>query len=143
MSTSKTEHLQLHRWALDDYVQTEEINENFTKLDESVAAAVGAAAEGLRVVSGTYVGTGTNGSNGPCVLTFAERPLFVLILGNFATTISGAADEGNWSPVSGSTGTAGPFTWLGNILQWNHSSSANYQMNTAGVTYHYLAFYRK
>ena len=38
MSTKKTQNYQLHQWeATDDFLRTE-FNENFTKLDEAVAA---------------------------------------------------------------------------------------------------------
>ena len=72
MSTKKTQNYQLHQWeATDDFLRAE-FNENFTKLDEAVAAEVAAragAVNGLNtalgkkteVVTGTYTGDGAKG----------------------------------------------------------------------------------
>lgn len=47
MSTSKTEHLQLHQWQSTDEFRREEFNENFAKLDAGVRAAEAAASAAL------------------------------------------------------------------------------------------------
>ena len=72
MSTRKTQNYQLHQWeATDDFLRAE-FNENFTKLDEAVAAEVAAratAVNGLNtalgeepeVFGGSSTGVGAKG----------------------------------------------------------------------------------
>lgn len=87
MSTRKTQNYQLHQWeATDDFLRTE-FNENFTKLDEAVAAEVAARASAVNglntalgkkpeVVTGSYTGDGTKGRT--ISLGFQPKAVFVI-----------------------------------------------------------------
>lgn len=106
---------------------------------------------GVRMATGSYVGTGTYGSNNPNNLIFDFEPKLVIVLGN--TDITGA-------PVNAIFVRDCPFarvicvatnilasniriTWDKNSVSWYNSINAIYQLNSSdygGIPYHYIAF---
>ena len=76
---------------------------------------------------GTYVGTGTYGSDNPNTLTFTDDPQVVTIYGGGQTLVISSTDTSSPAYISGKTAT------------WYSTTSAADQMNSDGVTYSYVA----
>ena len=139
MSTSKTEHLNLHAWAKNDQVLMEEFNENFQKLDQEVGGCA-------RAYTGTYTGTGTYGSGNLNSITFPFEPKFV-----FITSQNGELYQAMIA-IRGMTGAyvyqsvlnsdyyyRAAITWSGNTMKWYSTQSAYYQLNYSNLKYFYFA----
>ena len=104
---------------------------------------------GVKIATGSYVGTGLVGSANPNVLTFDFEPILVVFCGQGmnGARCDGVLVKGNYSRfytgggASGSIGF-GPLTvsFNGNSVSWYTSETAgNYQANVKGETYHYIA----
>lgn len=95
------------------------------------------AREGTKIVTGSYVGTGTSGSSNPNTLTFGFRPKIVLFQRESAVAC-GIYVWGceNLLRIASGSGYANTATTNENTLTWYGSSSSN-QLNDA--TYFYLA----
>lgn len=76
---------------------------------------------------GTYEGTGTFGADNPNILTFEDTPVVVTIYGGGQTLVISSTDTSSSAYISG------------NQAKWYSTVSAAEQMNTAGVTYSYVA----
>ncbi len=97
-----------------------------------------------KIVTGSYVGTGTYGSSNPNSLTFESTPKVVLI--NDTTedywlyemrAVYGINAAVSWR--SGPSQYSCSNTWENNTLTWYNTSSSDFQLNSAGHTYKYLA----
>ena len=144
MSTRKTQNYQLHQWeATDDFLRTE-FNENFTKLDEAVAAEVAARASAVNeVVTGSYTGDGTKGR----AVALGFRPKAVLVIssdGRLNATYGyygGLAVTGG--PVAVKDNEVIALTATGFQVSHTTASHANYTeyftANDKNKVYHYLA----
>lgn len=109
---------------------------------------------GLKMETGSYVGTGTYGEDNQNSLTFGFEPKFVLI------SIDGAGINANkfkpysWYSViqtgymyndvnaSSSSSTVNMYSKLTvseNTISWYNKSSGEYQGNYIGIIYHYIA----
>ena len=115
-----------------------------TVADLSASTAAALAKKGnLRVETGSYLGTGTAGSQTPTSLTFAARPLLVVVAGEDANLmlLSGQTASGQSSFVWGSYACF--FTWEGGTVSWYDTHGMrNVQMNEQGRTYRYLALFQ-
>ena len=99
---------------------------------------VGSGGNNCRIAYGSYVGTGTSGRNPPNSLTFNFYPALVLV----------SADNSHCCMIRGMT-TAETIQaatvnvgWTDNGVSWyylGNGSRPNYQLNSEGVTYHYIA----
>lgn len=116
------------------------------------------AVNALKVVTGSYVGTGQATSDYPNKLTFNICPLMVIICStNSADDKSGLSvlmrGSAFHSFVDGSEGATGEATFGTNSVEWfaeykdygNYgagvsSDEGGYQMNASGVVYNYIAF---
>lgn len=98
-----------------------------------------------KVEVGSYTGTGTYGSGNPNKLTFGFEPKIVLIY-----TASFTPGNGYWNncflyakgvltAYVASTSNAVQISASGNNLNWYSSNGAQYQLNTSGTEYKYLA----
>ena len=128
MSTNKTQNLQLHSWVADDPVKMSEFNENFEAIDSLLT----------RIAVGSYVGTGTCGSENPNALTFDFAPKFLLIWQDGYVTSLGLRGGKLRSISTNSYGTCNA-TWEGNTVSWSHNSDASWQMNANRSAYYYVA----
>ena len=118
----------------------------WTSLQDLVAALGDAG--GVRIATGSYIGTGTYGVNNPCSLTFNFSPKLVVLsnASTYSTDTSGllvmvagsnmalSLDESNQSTTSRIS-----LTWGTDSVSW-HTTSAARQMNTSSRNYHYVAF---
>ena len=104
---------------------------------------------GARIEVGSYVGTGTYGSDNPCSITLSKDSAIVFILQNgvFKGVLSKrASDAGGYSLVSTSSGSGEYFysflqlnvSASGNTISWWHKYDS-YQLNVIGNTYTWVA----
>lgn len=101
-------------------------------------------ADGVKIATGSYTGTGTYGSSNPCSLTFSFVPKLVMVQqensGYFPsfrtfygeTTINGYQGYSATQPLDG--------IWNNKTLSWYSARSAEYQFNYNGRKYNYIAF---
>ena len=90
----------------------------------------------FKVITGSYVGTGTNGKNNPNSITFDFEPKLVILQGyGTATMIRGASEAVYYTTTNHHL----ILTWSGNVLSWYCSDNATRQFNASGETYHWVA----
>lgn len=106
----------------------------------------GQSGGGVRIQTGSYVGTGTCGQANPCTLMFDFVPRLLIIQGVIAaTTVSGlyaVAGTGSYSAYYGESqfGMADrQHMQMGFNTQWYADNNAEAQANTANTVYHYVA----
>ena len=154
MSTRKTQNYQLHQWeATDDFLRAE-FNENFTKLDEAVAAEVAARASAVNglntalgkkseVFVGTYTGDGTKGR----VIALGFQPKAVLVMPSTGQLnasycyFGGLAVMG--SPVAVKDNEVAALTATGfrvsHTAIYHNNYTELFTVNESEKRYHYLA----
>ena len=142
-----TQHYQLPQWVETDRIMMDDFNDMTAKLDSSLAAA---AQGNCRIVTGSYVGTGTYGAEHPNSLTFDFQPRIVFLGTNLV-------DDYNSVPeyyllfrsaahfVARNTSSKNTLTWGEKTVSWYYPGSVSEsnqdvkQFNESGVTYHYIA----
>lgn len=97
-----------------------------------------------KIATGSYTGTGKYGSNNKNSLTFDFEPQLVILanVNSYNGIPMHAIFQRNQSSYIYYTG--GPVSWSGKTMSWyttetNASNGANYQLNTSGKTYNYIA----
>ena len=139
-----TQNLNLPQFEETDRIHHDDFNTAFAAIDEAMA----------RIVVGSYVGTGTYGTENPCSISFDFTPKILVFLttNTFVYTFSGSGTspsatvfhwgvtrrfyEGTWE-VTGQNDV----TYDGNTISWSnlYARSGSDQRNTSGTTYYYLA----
>lgn len=112
------------------------------KLRQLTATAQTGVNNGVKIVTGSYVGNGKMGSANPSSLVFSFSPLFILISAesiNFSSYLAPLA----WFPgIKGNnlnnSSYAVYITYTGNGISWYHLTNASYQRNDNGTTYYYM-----
>ena len=114
-------------------------------ITDDVAQALGVS----KIVTGSYVGTGTSGKQNPNTLTFSDTfiPKIVFIMSSNASYLAspycwGADAMGIYHISSNSSAYFNLVTVSGNVMSWyfnNFSNSSDYQLNAQGKTYNYIA----
>ena len=178
MASNYTEHYDLCQWEATDQVQRTDFNADNAKVDAALAgleAEVSSKADQTaletlsgqvtqkadtesllqiqvtipKLVVGTYVGNGEDGSSHPCTLDFTDTlgrpPQLVLVRTNVdpdrtrsLTLIRGAAVANCYNSSELISNADNTLSWNGNAVSWyGHGASA--QMNEAGVLYRYFA----
>ncbi len=126
----------------------EEAGQSVGDVFDTYPAAIRAVvSSGAKIVTGSYVGTGTYGESNPNSLTFDFEPKFVLIFwaeaGNANNGMAYLTDEGGCSyKPAGSNGqwfyvSEITVTVANNVITW-YSTSIQSQMNGAAM-YRYFA----
>lgn len=98
----------------------------------------------VKIATGSYTGTGTYGSSNPNSLTFDFEPKIVFIGGKGTSGVY-ATFPYVWGGQyiylqSNGTTYSNNVSISGNTMTWySSSSSASYQLNTAGTVYNYIA----
>lgn len=107
-----------------------------------------------KIETGSYVGTGAYGVSSPNSITFGFVPKFVMVWidqsstavaavgGIFNTTNTDYGNAAHGFLVISNISSNSNYTFSkvsGNALYWYNSNNAGAQLNTAGVTYHYVA----
>ena len=130
-----------------------EFNERITQANADVQAAIqeaieGGIAGGLKIVTGSYVGTGQHGSTHPNSITFPFIPLFWGVYMTYSTVSESYDQAGNfleWN-VSGKVtlkddydvGYANTVSYSGNTVSW-YAGGDTEQLNDERTTYYYFA----
>ncbi len=107
-----------------------------------------AAAEGVKIQTGSYTGTGKNGASSPNTLTFTFAPKFIFIISNKQTSsgftnnivvrgvygqnLTNASDSDINSAMDGTT-------WGANSISWYSTASAANQANASATVYNWVA----
>ncbi len=110
---------------------------------------------GVRMATGSYVGTGAYGSNNPNRLTFDFEPILFMVFGSANTSSlvsTGFALKGfglmtstntsyNSTNAGGSLGYAPNIAFNGKTISWYTNNEKAYnQFNAQNITYNYIAF---
>ena len=139
MASGYTNKLNLCLWEGSDPVLREEFNENHQKLEAAVTARPVMA-------RGSYVGTGTSGSDNPMYLTFDFTPELLIIVHNHGTNhaagtvlIRGQSRSAGIGMMDSNYGCNISVEWEDNAVRWCAGTS-NSQFNGEGETYFYIAF---
>ena len=172
MATNQTANYNLNQWLSTDQVQRTDFNADNAKLyaalagkaeAETVSAlqtAVAAKAEQTavdalsaqvaalpRIAVGTYVGTGTSDSSGPCRLDFTDSlgrpPQLVVVrpqagMGDGLVLLQGMTESMDALSGNYGSGSNNTVSWSGASVSWYAQYAAS-QFNTKGETYYYFA----
>ena len=116
-----------------------------------ISTAQDTADSKCKIMSGSYVGTGTYGSGNKNSLTFDSPPKMLIITSPGSTFANNIRSYGLLLYIFGFDGLA-PSTFTnksdgfymvtisgsGNTVSWYSDESAQYQLNKSGVTYDYI-----
>ena len=172
MATNQTANYDLNQWLSTDQVQRTDFNADNAKLDAALAGkaeaetvsalqtAVAAKAEQTavdalsaqvaalpRIAAGTYVGTGTSDSSGPCRLDFTDflgrPPQLVVVrpqagMGDGLVLLQGMTESMDALSGNYGSGSNNTVSWSGASVSWYAQYAAS-QFNTKGETYYYFA----
>lgn len=105
----------------------------------ALATALGAA----KIQMGSYVGNDKSGSSNKNKITFSGKPLLV-----FVGQVDSYFGQHAWirgvvqgiSRTYNTQNSVVEITWGDNYIEYYHTNSADYQLNTNGKTYNYVAF---
>lgn len=126
--------------------QLSNLDTNLTSQLEDMMGNLGSVGKNLRVIEGSYIGTGGSNANSPTRLTFSFRPVVLFIYCTSAPLITGPMIL--MRPVSMGTRLVGDngakpisVAWANKYVTWFTYSggTAADQMNTENATYHYVA----
>lgn len=118
---------------------------------EALWARIKAADDALdaaaaKIATGSYTGTGKNGSGSKNSLTFDFVPKFVVVAMKGANTFYGNAPILWWvnpdAAVTGQTSNsdyAATCSLSGTTLSWYNAKGVGYQLNVSGTVYRYIA----
>ena len=154
----KTTNYQLPKWEKSDFIKMDDFNDAFGKLDAALKANADAAAtkaeaetvtaiaqtiangELCRIKYGSYVGTGTYGSDQPIYISCDFVPAMLAIVAPDGTTGVNpprlAVRNYDKMLPQGSYGVC-LITWGDTSLSW-YGGSAEAQYNATGFNYHYI-----
>ncbi len=112
-----------------------------------LASAVSAVSSTAQLASGTYTGTGANGSATPNTLTFSFVPKLLFVTGKTTTNktitlfgINPCTDGLITAMQSGWVHLLNIVSWSGtSVSWWTESGNAVYQLNDSGIVYTYVA----
>lgn len=172
MATNQTANYDLNQWLSTDQVQRTDFNADNAKLDAALAGkaeaetvsalqtAVAAKAEQTavdalsaqvaalpRIAAGTYVGTGTSDSSGPCRLDFTDflgrPPQLVVVrpqagMGDGLVLLQGMTESMDALSGNYGSGSNNTVSWSGASVSWYAEFAAS-QFNNKGTIYHYFA----
>ena len=137
-STNKTAHLALNQWVGTDPFRMTDFNEDNEKLDAAISELQTGA---LRVLKGSYIGTGSHGETNPCTLTFESVPKLVIISCSTSSAVFFAESCCCFSFHTNSSSVSTiNHRWNGTTLSWSNVTAPQYQLNQKNVEYHWLAF---
>ncbi len=138
MASNHTEHYQLNQWSLDDPVQMEDFNKDNRKVDQALTWLMN---NRVRLVTGTYTGTGEYGKDHPTTLTFDFTPKLIFMFGNSRFSNFTLADPSITTyldPAAGNSDSMLYFTWTQDSVSWYNQNGPGDQYNIAGTEYHYF-----
>ena len=110
--------------------------------DDAFGKLLENAREGAKIVTGSYVGTGTYGESNPNSVTFDFEPKLFCVAERDVPAARMWALRGvstSQSYTSGSTVKSCDIKWDGTNVSWYSAAAADYQLNRNGITHDYLA----
>ena len=143
---TETPNLGLSQWSLDDLIKMADFNSDNSKIDTAYGNLSALVANGAKITTGSYTGTGTYGASNPNSLTFDFEPKLVIC--GIATT--GLKPDGTyWSngfvwyfgtPIQ-YTGSGKIINMRvdGNTLSWYSTNDMTSQLNYSAQAYNYIA----
>ena len=150
---TKTTNYQLNQWAKSDRVMMDDFNADNTKIDAALKAnadaitAAAAAQTNCTVVCGTYTGTGDYTADSKNTLTFAGKPMPVIVYAVGGSNkmlglvlVRGANQTYNNRGMSLDTIY---ISWGANSVSWYEKYDAEYQANKHSTAYAYVALLEK
>ena len=127
----------LTQWEKTDRIQMEDFNADNAKLDAALSNC-----GNCRIVTGTYIGSGTYGNKAPTELTFDGEALAVLVAaGSSQMLLSRSCTLGHVLNNSINIHLC-PAVWIGNKVSWYSAQNEFDQMNVTDIEYHYFALLR-
>ena len=176
MATNQTANYDLNQWLSTDQVLRTDFNTDNAKLDAALAGLAETAAEKAdqsaldalavskaeqsvvdalsaqvaalpRIAAGTYVGTGTSDSSGPCRLDFTDSlgrpPQLVVVrpqagMGDGLVLLQGMTESMDALSGNYGSGSNNTVSWFGASVSWYAEFAAS-QFNNKGTIYHYFA----
>ena len=118
---------------------------------ELIATAQSTADSKCKIVSGSYVGTGTYGEDNKNSLTFDSPPKLLIIASSGSSSYGGSKSYilllyipglSGYVPAVFTNGSDGFYmvsiSGSGNTVSWYSAESAAYQLNISGATYDYI-----
>ena len=140
MASNHTAHFGLNQWAATDPVVREDFNQDNARIDMAMAGF-----GNCRIATGTYVGTGKNGSENPNSLDFAdtlgEAPTLLIVssTNNSYMLVTKGTVSRYVDPTQENYNQDTRFTWTETGVSWYCPSSTDYQMNLLDTVYTYVA----
>lgn len=109
--------------------------------DGFIYEALGQLGDGVRIATGSYVGTGTYGAANPNRLTFEFEPkLLVISKGGVDAGYNSGFIMCGVGGLGGGSNRNGVISLLdSNTVTWYNQNRAQEQLNSSGDTYYYLA----
>ena len=156
MASNYTSNYGLCQWEATDQVLRTEFNEDNAKVDavlKTVEETVDLHSQLLethtselekrgncRIQLTSYTGNGKDGSEFKNSITFAEKPLLILILSGNGGYGFFPADASAGLTSSGSSNASVYVTWTDTKLTWYAANSSSQQMNERNVHYQVIMF---
>ena len=150
---TKTTNYQLNQWAKSDRVMMDDFNADNAKIDAALKAnadaiaAAAAAQSNCNVVCGSYTGTGGCGADNKNTLTFAEKPMLVIVFSKslddkmHGLILARGAGQ-TYVEISSNSKTVA-VSWTELSVSWYATGGAEVQGNRSGREYTYIAFLAK
>lgn len=115
-------------------------------LSDEISTAISQISGKANVATGSYVGTGTYGSNNPCTLTFDFVPQIIVIKGVNQNDVLNPIipRAGGVYGLEYQTGSSYQTAYLvtvsysGTTVSWYSTNNAYVQQNNSGTTYYYV-----
>ena len=150
---TKTTNYQLPKWEKTDRIQMKDFNDMTATLDAALKAsadaiaAAAAAQSNCNVVCGSYTGTGGCGADNKNTLTFAEKPMLVIVFSKslddkmHGLILARGAGQ-TYVDISSNSKTV-DVSWTELSVSWYATGGAEVQGNRSGREYTYIAFLAK
>ena len=152
MASQQTPNYRLSRWAGTDRILVEEFNRDNAAIDAALKAnadaitAAAAAQNNCTVVCGTYTGTGGYTADSKNTLTFAGKPMLVIVyaVGESYKMHGLVFVRGTYCTYNnrGSASDTIHISWGENSVSW-YTGDAEYQANKNSTLYAYVALIEK
>lgn len=128
------------QFQLTDLFNMTNFNSKITDTNTYIETLVEEAKQaGVKIATGSYVGTGTYGADNPCSLTFDFEPKLLFIQNNAESTNPFSCWIVSGTYKTEQDGYTVYFTWNNNVVIWYAINNATAQLNGNGLTYLYVA----
>ena len=130
-----TTNYNLNQWEAGDTITREDFNADNAAIDSAIKAVADAVAGGLRIVTGSYYGTGSGTSR----LSFDFTPQAVMIASSTESGFGIMLRPCGVMSQPNLTSYKTTVTWAAKAVSWSNSDSVSLQFNGNNVRYYWLA----